>query len=123
MSDEEKRWPFDGFYLKLAEAQREYEQEQHIDPASLTEEERQQKLQEILDCIKASRKKKKEADEQLDPIVPEEEPETAGATPQPAKQLTIIRAIDIKNTIQRDIYLQRYSVCAHFQYMSSSVKL
>lgn len=39
MSDEEKRWPFDGFYLKLAEAQREYEQEQHIDPASLTEEE------------------------------------------------------------------------------------
>ena len=59
MSDEEKRWPFDGFYLKLAEAQREYEQEQHIDPASLTEEGRQQKLQEILDCIKASRKKKK----------------------------------------------------------------
>ena len=49
MSDEEKRWPFDGFYLKLVEAQREYEQEQHIDPASLTEEERQQKLQEILD--------------------------------------------------------------------------
>ena len=44
MSDEEKRWPFDGFYLKLAEAQREYEQEQHIDPASLTEEERQKKL-------------------------------------------------------------------------------
>lgn len=42
MSDEEKRWPFDGFYLKLSEAQREYEQEQHIDPASLTEEERQQ---------------------------------------------------------------------------------
>ena len=61
MSDEEKRWPFDGFYLKLVEAQREYEQEQHIDSASLTEEERQQKLQEILDCIKASRKKKKEA--------------------------------------------------------------
>lgn len=59
MSDEEKRWPFDGFYLKLAEAQREYEQEQHIDPASLTEEERQQKLQEILDCITASRKKKR----------------------------------------------------------------
>ena len=68
MSDEEKRWPFDGFYLKLSEAQREYEQEQHIDPASLTEEERQQKLQEILDWITASRKKKKEADEQLDPL-------------------------------------------------------
>ena len=40
MSDEKKRWPFDGFYLKLAEAQREYDQEQRIDPASLTEEER-----------------------------------------------------------------------------------
>ena len=86
MSDKKTHWPFDGFYLKLVEAQREYEQEQHIDPASLTEEERQQKLQEILDCINASRKKKKEVDEQLDPIVPEEEPETAGATPQPAKQ-------------------------------------
>lgn len=98
MSDEEKRWPFDGFYLKLAEAQREYEQEQHIDPASLTEEERQQKLQEILDCIKASRKKKKVADEQLDPIVPEEEPETAGATPQPAKQyITDLVGEDYKN--------------------------
>lgn len=98
MSDEEKRWPFDGFYLKLAEAQQEYEQEQHIDPASLTEEERQQKLQEILDCIKASRKKKKDADEQLDPIVPEEEPETAGATPQPAKQyITDIVGEDYKN--------------------------
>jgi hypothetical protein len=98
MSDEEKRWPFDGFFLKLAEAQREYEQEQHIDPASLTEDERQQKLQEILDCIKASRKKKKEADEQLDPIVPEEEPETAGATPQPAKQyITDLVGEDYKN--------------------------
>ena len=98
MSDEEKRWPFDGFYLKLAEAQREYEQEQHIDPALLTEEERQQKLQEILDCIKASRKKKKDADEQLDPIVPEEEPETAGATPQPAKQyITDFVGEDYKN--------------------------
>lgn len=98
MSDEEKRWPFDGFYLKLAEAQREYEQEQHIDPASLTEEERQQKLQEILDWITASRKKKKEADEQLDLIVPEEEPETAGATPQPAKQyITDLVGEDYKN--------------------------
>ena len=98
MSDEEKRWPFDGFYLKLVEAQREYEQEQHIDPASLTEEERQQKLQEILDCIKAARKKKKEADEQLNPIVPEEEPETAGATPQPAKQyITDLVGEDYKN--------------------------
>lgn len=57
MSDEEKRWPFDGFYLKLAEAQREYEQEQHIDPASLTEEERQQKLQEILDYCLSQKEK------------------------------------------------------------------
>ena len=98
MGDEEKRWPFDGFYLKLAEAQREYEQEQHIDPASLTEEERQQKLQEILDWITASRKKKKDTDEQLDPIVPEEEPETAGATPQPAKQyITDLVGEDYKN--------------------------
>ena len=80
MSDKKTHWPFGGFFLKLAEAQREYEQEQHIDPASLTEEERQQKLQKILDSIKVSRKKKKDADEQLDPIVPEEEPETAGAT-------------------------------------------
>lgn len=55
MSDEEKRWPFDGFYLKLVEAQREYEQEQHIDPASLTEEERQQKLQEINRLFRARR--------------------------------------------------------------------
>ena len=70
----------------------------HIDPASLTEEERQQKLQEILDCIKASRKKKKEADEQLDPVVPEEEPETAGATPQSAKQyITDLVGEDYKN--------------------------
>lgn len=70
----------------------------HIDPASLTEEERQQKLQEILDCITASRKKKKEADEQIDPIVPEEEPETAGATPQPAKQyITDLVGEDYKN--------------------------
>lgn len=86
MSDKKTHWPFGGFFLKLSEAQREYEQEQHIDPASLTEEARQQKLQEILDYITASCKKKKEADEQLDPIVPEEEPETAGITPQPAKQ-------------------------------------
>ena len=38
------RDPFGGFYLKLAEAQHEYEQEQHIDPASMTEEERQNKI-------------------------------------------------------------------------------
>ena len=38
------RDPFGGFYLKLTEAQHEYEQEQHIDPASMTEEERQNKI-------------------------------------------------------------------------------
>lgn len=27
MSDEKKHWPFDGFFLKLSEAQQEYEQE------------------------------------------------------------------------------------------------
>lgn len=42
--------------------------------------------------------KKKETDEQLDPIVPEEEPETAGATPQPAKQyITDLVGEDYKN--------------------------
>ena len=98
MSDEKTHWPFGGFYLKLSEAQQEYEREQHIDPASLTEKERQQKLQEILDYITASRKRKKDADEQLDPIVPEEEPETAGATPQPAKQyITDLVGEDYKN--------------------------
>lgn len=31
--DKTKRWPFSGFFLKLTEAQKEYEQEQHIEPA------------------------------------------------------------------------------------------
>lgn len=53
------RDPFGGFYLKLAEAQHEYEQEQHIDPASMTEEERQNKIKEILDFLHKSRKKAK----------------------------------------------------------------
>lgn len=30
--DKTKRWPFSGFFLKLTEAQKEYEQEQHIEP-------------------------------------------------------------------------------------------
>lgn len=52
----------------------------------------------ILDWITASRKKKKDTDEQLDPIVPEEESETAGATPQPAKQyITDFVGEDYKN--------------------------
>lgn len=42
--------------------------------------------------------KEKEADEQLNPIVPEEEPENAGATPQPAKQyITDLVGEDYKN--------------------------
>lgn len=87
MTTDQKHLPFDGFFLRLVEAQKEYEQEQHIDPASLTEEERQQKIQEILDYMHAPRKKTKEDDELLDPIVPEEEPEDAGAeAPQPTKQ-------------------------------------
>lgn len=70
--------PFGGFYLKLAEAQKEYEQEQHIDPASMTEEERQNKIKEILDYLHNSRKKAKEDGAPVDPIVPEEVPEVAG---------------------------------------------
>lgn len=53
------RDPFGGFYLKLTEAQHEYEQEQHIDPASMTEEERQNKIKEILDFLHKSRKRQK----------------------------------------------------------------
>lgn len=86
-NDEKKRWPFSGFFLELAEAQKKYEQEQHIDPASLTEEERQQKIQEILDYMHAPRKKAKEDGTSIDPIVPEEEPEAAGTEAvQPTKQ-------------------------------------
>lgn len=84
---DKKHWPFDGFFLKLAEAQREYEQEQHIDPASLTEEERRQKIQEIIDYMRAPRKKAKEDGAPVDTIVPEEEPEATGAeATQPTKQ-------------------------------------
>ena len=86
-NDEKKRWPFSGFFLELAEAQKKYEQEQHIDPASLTEEERQQKIQEILDYMHAPRKKAKEDGTSIDPIVPEEEPEAARTEAvQPTKQ-------------------------------------
>lgn len=93
------RNPFGGFYLKLAEAQHEYEQEQHIDPASMTEEERQNKIKEILDYLHNSRKKAKEDDAPVDPIVPEEEPETAGAeVEQPTKQyMTSMIGDDYKN--------------------------
>lgn len=77
--DEKKRWPFSGFFLKLTEAQKEYEQEQNIDPASLTEAERRRKIQEILDYMHASREKKKDDREQLDPIVPDENLEAVRA--------------------------------------------
>ena len=81
------RDPFGGFYLKLTEAQHEYEQEQHIDPASMTEEERQNKIKEILDFLHKSRKKAKgDNGVPVDPIVPEESTEAAGATPQPTKR-------------------------------------
>lgn len=76
------RAPFDGFYLKLAQAQKEYEQEQHIDPASLSEEERQNKIKEILDYMHAPRKKARDDGAPTDPIVPEDESEA----PQPEKQ-------------------------------------
>lgn len=93
------RDPFGGFYLKLAEAQHEYEQEQHIDPASMTEEERQNKIKEILDYLHNSRKKAKEDGAPVDPIVPEEEPETAGTeVEQPTKQyMTGMIGDDYKN--------------------------
>ena len=42
------RDPFGGFFLTLAEAQDSYDLEQHIDPASMTEEERQNIIKEIL---------------------------------------------------------------------------
>lgn len=77
--DKTKRWPFSGFFLKLTEAQKEYEQEQHIEPASLTEAERRRKIQEILDYIHTSREKKKDDGEQLDPIVPDENLEAVRA--------------------------------------------
>ena len=73
MSDEKKHWPFDGFFLKLSEAQQEYEQEQHIDPASLTEEERRRKIQSVLDYMKSSHKESKDDGEALNPLVPEDD--------------------------------------------------
>lgn len=78
-NDEEKRWPFDGFFLKLTEAQKEYEQEQHIDPASLTEAERQREIQKVLDYMHSSQKKRKDDESPPDPIVPENTLETVQA--------------------------------------------
>ena len=86
---EKKRWPFDGFFLKLAEAQKEYEQEQHIDPASLTEAERKREIQKVLDYMHSSQEKKKDNGETLDPIVPEndlEADQTEIETSLPCKQ-------------------------------------
>ena len=61
------------FFLKLSEAQQEYEQEQHIDPASLTEEERRRKIQSVLDYMKSSHKESKDDGEALNPLVPEDD--------------------------------------------------
>lgn len=72
-------WPFDGFFLKLTEAQKEYEQEQHIDPASLTEAERQREIQKVLDYMHSSQKKRKDDESPPDPIVPENTLETVQA--------------------------------------------
>lgn len=94
------RDPFGGFYLKLVEAQHEYEQEQHIDPASMTEEERQNKIKEILDFLHKSRKKAKEDDSApVEPIVPEESTEAAGTeAEQPTKRyMTDLIGDDYKN--------------------------
>lgn len=92
----ETRWPFSGFFLKLSEAQKEYEQEQHIDPASLTEAERRRKIQSVLDYMKSSHKTKKDDGEPLDPIVPEDDLEVVRAEEEkslPIKQLCIKREI------------------------------
>ena len=102
MSETKDCWPFDGFFLKLTAAQQEYEQEQHIDPALLTEEERQKKFKEILDYLHTSRKKAKEGRKVLEPIVPEENPEAAGAEAtlpiKPTKQyMTDLVGEDYKN--------------------------
>lgn len=102
MSETKDCWPFDGFFLKLTTAQQEYEQEQHIDPALLTEEERQMKFKEILDYLHTSRKKAKEGRKVLEPIVPEENPEAAGAEAtlpiKPTKQyMTDLVGEDYKN--------------------------
>ena len=69
----EQRWPFNGFFLELSKAQKEYEQEQHLDPASLTEEERRRKIQSVLDYMKSSHNEPKDDGEPLDPIVPEDD--------------------------------------------------
>lgn len=73
MSDEKTHWPFGGFFLKLSEAQQEYEKEQHIDPASLTEEERRRKIQSVLDYMKSSHKESKDDGEAFNPLVPEDD--------------------------------------------------
>ncbi len=78
-TDEKKHWPFNGFFLKFAEAQKEYEQELHIDPALLTEAEKQREIRKLLNDMYASRKKRKDDGVPLDPIVPENDLEAVRA--------------------------------------------
>lgn len=78
-TDKKKHWPFNGFFLKFAEAQKEYEQELHIDPALLTEAEKQREIRKLLNDMYASRKKRKDDGAPLDPIVPENDLEAVRA--------------------------------------------
>ncbi len=78
-TDEKKHWPFNGFFLKFAEAQKEYEQELHIDPALLTEAEKQREIRKLLNDMYASRIKRKDDGAPLDPIVPENDLEAVRA--------------------------------------------
>lgn len=78
-TDEKKHWPFNGFFLKFTEAQKEYEQELHIDPALLTEAEKQREIRKLLNDMYASRKKRKDDGVPLDPIVPENDLEAVRA--------------------------------------------
>ena len=78
-TDKKKHWPFNGFFLRFAEAQKEYEQELHIDPALLTEAEKQREIRKLLNDMYASRKKRKDDGAPLDPIVPENDLEAVRA--------------------------------------------
>lgn len=91
-TDKKKHWPFNGFFLKFAEAQKEYEQELHIDPALLTEAEKQREIRKLLNDMYASRKKRKDDGAPLDPIVPENDLEAVRAETEqslPRKQYIV----------------------------------
>lgn len=67
-TDKKKHWPFNGFFLRFAEAQKEYEQELHIDPALLTEAEKQREIRKLLNDMYASRKREKTMEHRLTPL-------------------------------------------------------